>query len=84
MDKPEKHWKLKASDFSDRKLWPRFQSIYEHLLSRTSAPHAPGYIIPADHKWHRDLAVAGIVLGALKAMKPRLPKPMLDPAVFKL
>ncbi|HWE87169.1 MAG TPA: PPK2 family polyphosphate kinase [Terracidiphilus sp.] len=84
LDKPEKHWKLEASDFSDHKLWPRFQSIYEHLLSRTLAPHAPWYIIPADHKWYRDLAVAGIVLGALKAMKPRLPKPNLDPAVFKL
>lgn len=84
LEKPEKHWKLEAADFSDRKLWPRFQSIYEHLLSRTSAPHAPWYILPADHKWYRDVAVAGIVLGALKEMKPKLPMPELDPAIFRL
>jgi PPK2 family polyphosphate:nucleotide phosphotransferase len=81
---PEKHWKVEASDFSDRKLWPRFQSIYEHVLSRTSAPHAPWYIVPADHKWYRDLVVAGAVLAALKAMKPQIPMPKLDSAAFRL
>jgi PPK2 family polyphosphate:nucleotide phosphotransferase len=81
---PEKHWKVEASDFSDRKLWPRFHSIYEHLLSRTSASHAPWYVLPADRKWYRDLAVAGIVLAALEAMNPMLPKPRLDPAAFRL
>ncbi|HTX77776.1 MAG TPA: hypothetical protein VMD29_16325 [Terracidiphilus sp.] len=84
LDAPERHWKLEASDFSDRKLWPRFQSIYGHLLSRTSTPHAPWYVVPADHKWYRDVVVAGVVLGALQAMRPWLPKPKLDPAVFKL
>lgn len=80
----EKHWKLDESDFRDRKLWPKFVSAYDEALSRTSAPHAPWYIIPADHKWYRDLAVAGIVLGALEAMRPRIPKPKLDLARFRL
>jgi len=73
LDNPEKHWKIDASDFEDRELWPRFQRAYEEALARTSTREAAWYILPADHKWHRDLAVAGIVLGALKAMKPRLP-----------
>lgn len=82
VENPKKHWKVEASDFSDRQLWPRFQSIYEHLLSRTSTPDAPWYILPGDHKWYRDVAVAGIVLGALRQMRPRLPMPELDPAAF--
>lgn len=84
LQNPEKHWKVEASDFSDRRLWPRFHSIYDHLLSRTSTPDAPWYILPADRKWYRDLAVAGIVLAALQAMKPRIPTPRLDSRAFRL
>ena len=61
-----------------------FMASYEEALSRTSAPHAPWYIIPADHKWYRDLAVAGIVLAALRGMGPHIPKPKLDVRRFKL
>ena len=75
---------MEESDFKDRKLLPKFMSAYEEALSRTSSRAAPWYIIPADHKWYRDLAVAGIVLGTLRQMKPRLPMPNLDPRQFKL
>jgi PPK2 family polyphosphate:nucleotide phosphotransferase len=78
LDNPGKHWKVDTSDFADRKHWPRFQNAYEEALPRTTTREAPWYILPADHKWYRDVAVAGIVLGALKAMKPRLPGPGLD------
>jgi len=84
LQNPEKHWKLEESDFKDRKLWPKFMSAYDEVLSRTSTAQAPWYIIPADHKWYRDLAVAGIVLDALRQMWPRIPKPKLDPGRFKL
>jgi len=75
---PDKHWKLQESDFTDRKLWPRFISAYEEALSHTSALHAPWYIIPADHKWYRDLAIASIVHDALKGMRPKIPRPKLN------
>jgi len=84
LQNPEKHWKVEESDFKDRKLWPKFMSAYDEVLSRTSTAQAPWYIIPADHKWYRDLAVAGIVLDALRQMWPRIPKPKLDPGRFKL
>jgi len=80
----KKHWKVEKSDFDDRKLWPTFQRVYEETLSRTSTSEAPWYIIPADHKWYRDVAVAGVVLGALKEMRPRLPMPKLDLSQYKL
>jgi PPK2 family polyphosphate:nucleotide phosphotransferase len=78
LNTPEKHWKVQESDFKDRKLWPKFIAAYEEVLSRSSAPHAPWYIIPADHKWYRDVAIAGIVLAALRSMRPRFPAPKLD------
>jgi len=84
LENPEKHWKIEASDFEDRKLWAKFMTVYEEILSRTSTACAPWYIIPSDHKWYRDLAVAGVVLGALRAMRPRLPMPKLDRSLFKL
>lgn len=84
LDTPEKHWKVQESDFADRRYWMKFQSIYQELLGRTSTVHAPWYIIPADHKWYRDIAVAGIVLSALQSMKPRIPMPKLDMSKFQL
>ena len=84
LENAEKRWKVEESDFKDRRLWPKFMSAYERVFSRTSAVHAPWFIIPSDHKWYRDLAVAGIVLGALRAMHPEIPKPELDLRQFKL
>ena len=84
LETPEKQWKIQESDFRDRKLWPRFMATYEEVLRGTSTPHAPWYVIPADHKWYRDVAIAGIVLSALRTMKPKVPLPALDPDHFKL
>jgi PPK2 family polyphosphate:nucleotide phosphotransferase len=84
LDNPDKHWKVERSDFKDRERWPEFQRIYEEVLSRTSTAEAPWYVIPADHKWYRDVAVAGIVLAALREMKPRIPRPKLDMSRYQL
>ena len=84
LDTPEKHWKVQESDFADRRLWPEFQSSYEEILGRTSTPDAPWYILPADHKWYRDVAVAGIVLAALRKMRPTIPVVKLDRKRFTL
>lgn len=84
LDTPEKHWKLEESDFADRRLWPKFQRVYEEVFERTATDYAAWYVVPADHKWYRDVAVAGIVLGALKAMKPKAPTPKVDLERFKL
>lgn len=78
LDNPAKHWKVDESDFDDRQHWPRFQRAYDEALARTTTREAPWYVLPADHKWYRDVAIAGIVLAALKQMNPRLPHPKLD------
>lgn len=84
LDNPKKHWKIDPSDFADRKHWSRFQSVYQEALGRTATRHSPWYIIPADHKWYRDVAIAGIVLSALRQMHPHLPHPPIDRNQFTL
>jgi PPK2 family polyphosphate:nucleotide phosphotransferase len=84
LDTPEKHWKVKDSDFADRKLWPQFRTAYEETISRTSRRQAPWYLIPSDHKWYRDIAIAGVVLLTLRKMHPRLPMPELKRARYAL
>jgi PPK2 family polyphosphate:nucleotide phosphotransferase len=84
LDTPEKHWKVKDSDFADRKLWPQFRTAYEEAISRTSTKQAPWYLIPSDHKWYRDVAIAGVVLSTLRQMQPCLPMPELDRARYSL
>jgi PPK2 family polyphosphate:nucleotide phosphotransferase len=73
LDDPTKRWKFQKGDLAERKLWPQYQAAYEDALSRCSTRVAPWYIIPADHKWFRDLAVAEIVGETLADLKPRYP-----------
>ncbi|HVA46017.1 MAG TPA: hypothetical protein VNH11_06480, partial [Pirellulales bacterium] len=53
-------------------------AAYEDALSHCSTEHAPWFIIPADHKWFRNLAVARIVVEHLEGLKMTFPKPSVD------
>jgi polyphosphate kinase 2 (PPK2 family) len=77
---PDKAWKFSANDLKERALWERYVTAYEKLLSRCSTPHAPWYVIPADHRWHRNVAVASVLVGALEDLGSRYPPPTLSPA----
>lgn len=55
---PEKAWKLSAGDWVERQYWRQYQNAYEAALSNCSTKVAPWTVVPADHKWYRDLAVA--------------------------
>jgi polyphosphate kinase 2 (PPK2 family) len=63
---PDKEWKLSVSDWEDRQAWKRYQKAYEDALERCSTDSAPWYIVPADHRWFRDLAVAETVVARLR------------------
>jgi PPK2 family polyphosphate:nucleotide phosphotransferase len=78
LDDPTKHWKLAKSDFEDRMLWADFTAAYEDTISRCSMPAAPWFIIPANRKWFRNLAVSGILVETLEGMDLKFPKPEFD------
>src|SRR3954468_9499588 len=69
----DKHYKFSANDVRERRNWDAYQEAYEDAVNLTSTPWAPWFIVPADHKWYRNLVVARIVCGALEALDPRWP-----------
>ncbi|MEU6354570.1 PPK2 family polyphosphate kinase [Streptomyces sp. NPDC047072] len=78
LDRPDKHWKFNPSDIDERALWPAYQQAYEIALERCSTPHAPWYVVPADHKWYRNWAVSRLLLEHLRELGPQYPKADFD------
>jgi len=70
---PEKRWKFNPSDLAERKLWGEYMKAYEDAISATSTDEAPWYIVPANHKWYRNVVVAETIVAALESMKLPLP-----------
>lgn len=75
---PDKHWKFNPGDLSERKLWDDYIKAYEAVLSKTSKPYAPWFIVPADRKWFRNIVVSEILKETLEDMDLKLPKPAFD------
>jgi PPK2 family polyphosphate:nucleotide phosphotransferase len=78
LDDPARQWKISDGDYSERDLWDNYIDAFEDALSKCSAKHAPWFVIPANHKWFRNLAVSQIIADALDDMKLKLPKPTVD------
>jgi PPK2 family polyphosphate:nucleotide phosphotransferase len=78
LDDPARRWKISEADYAEREFWEDYQKAYEDALSRTSTKHAPWFIIPANHKWFRNLAVSRIVVENLESLKLKVPKPTVD------
>ena len=75
LDDPTKIWKFNLADLKERKLWPEYIKAYEQALTYTSTPYAPWYIVPANHKWYRDLVVSTTLVEALKKLNLKYPAP---------
>ena len=78
LDDPGRRWKISESDYSERKLWPKYVEAFEEAMQRTSTKHAPWYVIPANHKWFRDLAISQIVASSMEDMRLKLPPTQVD------
>lgn len=75
LDTPDKHWKFDPGDLAERDRWHDYQTAYEAALSRCSTDAAPWHIVPANHKWYRDVVVARTVAETLERMNPQYPPP---------
>ena len=62
----QKHWKFSPGDLKERKLWDKYIACYEEAIARTTHPHAPWYVIPADNKRAARVIVASILLQELQ------------------
>ena len=75
---PEKHWKISANDYPERKYWNDYIRAFEAALENCSTAVAPWFVIPADSKTFRNLAVSAIILRTLESMKISVPEPSVD------
>jgi PPK2 family polyphosphate:nucleotide phosphotransferase len=78
LDDPTKQWKYRPTDVDERALWDDYQAAYQIVLERCNTDHAPWYVIPADRKWYRNVAVSGLLREAFAAMDLRWPPPDYD------
>jgi PPK2 family polyphosphate:nucleotide phosphotransferase len=78
LDDPTKRWKISESDYTEREYWDDYVRAYEDALAKCNTGDAPWFVIPADHKWFRDLAVSEIIVAALQSMNIQVPKPTVN------
>ena len=76
---PTKNWKMNPEDLKERAKWNDYQKAYEAALSNCSTKQAPWFVIPADKKWFRNLAISQILVETLQDLKMKYPKPAFDP-----
>ena len=65
----EKAWKLSVGDWKERELWDEYTEAYEDALGRCSSSEAPWFVVPANRKWYRNLAITEQVVEALAPRK---------------
>ena len=73
-----KNWKFSPADLKEREYWDQYIAAYEDMLRKCSTEYAPWYVIPANRKWFRNLAVSQILREELEAMSLKYPKPVAD------
>ena len=78
LDNPTCQWKISEADYAEREFWQDYTRAYEDAINKTSTKHAPWYVIPANHKWFRNLAVSKIVVEELESLGMKLPEPKVD------
>jgi PPK2 family polyphosphate:nucleotide phosphotransferase len=79
-----KHWKFEPADLDMRARWDDFMHAYEDALSRCSTEAAPWFVVPANRKWVRNIAVAEILVRTLEDMKPDYPHVHWDASKIKI
>jgi len=82
LEKKDKNWKFAPSDLTERALWDKYLKYYEDAINKTSAPHAPWYIIPADDKALARYLVAKIIYEEM-AKYTNITEPQADEKLIK-
>lgn len=79
---PDKHWKFNPGDLKERALWPKYMDAFEAAIRRCSTGIAPWFVIPAERRWYRNIAISQLIVDTLEDMAPRFPEPDYDPADY--
>jgi PPK2 family polyphosphate:nucleotide phosphotransferase len=74
LDEPSKNWKFSMNDITERAWWLRYQAVYQDIVRYTASPHAPWFVVPADHKWFARVVIGSTIVSALNALNLRFPR----------
>ena len=77
MEEEEHHWKFSPGDLKEREHWDDYMRYYEEAINKTSKPHAPWFIIPADDKEMARYMVGKIIWEEMQLYKD-VKEPQLD------
>jgi PPK2 family polyphosphate:nucleotide phosphotransferase len=78
LDDPARHWKISESDYAEREHWDDYMAAFEDMLCRTSTAYAPWYVVPADNRLARDLAISRVIARTLQDLHMKVPEPTVD------
>jgi PPK2 family polyphosphate:nucleotide phosphotransferase len=78
LDDPARNWKISEADYTERDFWDAYAEAYEDAIAATSAPDAPWYVIPSNHKWFRNLAVSQIMAETMADLNLAFPPPPVN------
>jgi PPK2 family polyphosphate:nucleotide phosphotransferase len=78
IEDPTRNWKFSMDDIKEREYWDQYVEAYDDVLRKCSTDYAPWYVIPANNKWFRNLAVSQVILETLESMNMKYPKPTAD------
>ncbi len=73
LNDPSKHWKFDVADLAKRQDWEKYMVAYEEMLQQCTTDWAPWYVIPANQKWYRNLAITQTIVQTLRRMAPTFP-----------
>jgi PPK2 family polyphosphate:nucleotide phosphotransferase len=83
LDDRMRQWKISDSDYTEREFWPQYLEAYEEAFERTSSKRAPWYVVPANHKWFRNLVISQVIADTMDEMGLTLPPPRADLAAMR-
>jgi len=66
-----KSWKLSVGDWQEREYWDEYTAAYEDALNECSSKRRPWFVVPANKKWFRNLAVAEALRDALTPFRKK-------------
>jgi PPK2 family polyphosphate:nucleotide phosphotransferase len=62
----ETAWKISGRDWISRDSWDDYMAAYQDAINACATGDAPWYVVPADHEWVSNLAVAEIMIERLR------------------
>jgi PPK2 family polyphosphate:nucleotide phosphotransferase len=78
LEDPTRRWKISDADYQEREHWDEYMAAFEDVLRKTSTRHAPWFVIPANDKPMRDMAISQIIVRTLEDLNMQLPETEID------